>query len=91
MKKITVYTTPTCQPCKAVIRKLEREGLEPLVVDLTHPEQVLTLLDVKARLGVGPVDPIRTPIVEVGGEIRMRELDPNVLAEIIAEAKEARP
>lgn len=36
---ITVYTTPTCTPCKVIIRRLERENITHKVVDLTQDEQ----------------------------------------------------
>lgn len=35
---ITIYTTPSCRPCKRVIGQLEKSGLEFQVVDLSLPE-----------------------------------------------------
>lgn len=36
---LTVYTTPTCTPCKVIIGRLERENIPHTVVDLTQDEE----------------------------------------------------
>lgn len=57
--KITVYTTPTCQTCKMAARRLDAAGADVELVDLTENPDIL--LELKAKLGVAPADPIQVP------------------------------
>lgn len=57
--KITVYTTPTCQTCKMAARRLDAAGADVELVDLTENPEIL--LELKAKLGVAPADPIQVP------------------------------
>lgn len=36
MKRITVYTKPDCQPCKATKRWLDKRGVQYETKDVTH-------------------------------------------------------
>jgi glutaredoxin len=61
---VTLYSTPTCAPCRVAESRLDDAGLLAAKVDLTQdPEKVEEL---KARLGV-PV--LQTPILEFEGEL----------------------
>lgn len=61
---VTLYSTPTCAPCRVAEKRLDGAGLLAAKVDLTQdPEKVEEL---KARLGV-PV--LQTPILEFEGEL----------------------
>ena len=61
---VTLYSTPTCAPCKVAERQLKAAGMLADKVDLTEaPEMVEEL---KARLDV-PV--LHTPILEFEGEL----------------------
>lgn len=80
--KITVYTSPTCQPCKATKRKLAREGIEFDEFDLTADDAKLA--ELKALFGV---DVLPMPVIEVDGQVRWAEYRPDLLTELIKEAK----
>lgn len=60
--KVTVYTSPTCQPCKATKRKLTKEGVPFAEVDLTTDEAALA--ELKRSLGV---EILPMPVVKVEG------------------------
>ncbi|QOP64270.1 thioredoxin [Microbacterium phage Quenya] len=61
---VTLYSTPTCAPCKVAEARLDAAGLLKEKVDLTQaPEKVEEL---KERLGV-PL--LQTPILEFEGEL----------------------
>lgn len=61
---VTVYTTPTCAPCKAAQRQLAAAGVGFSVVDLTEDEATLAAL--KQLLNVTT---IQTPLFDFQGEI----------------------
>lgn len=76
---VTIYTTPTCAPCRAAKSRLTREGIPYATVDLTEDDAALARL--KERLGT-PV--VQTPLFEW----RDRILNITDLAAIITEHKE---
>ena len=61
---VTIYTTPTCSPCKAAAKRLEREGIPFNKVDLTEDPDALEGL--KRSLDVKTV---QTPLFSYGGKI----------------------
>lgn len=60
--QITVYSTPTCFPCRAAKRRLDREGIPYASVDLTEDAEALA--DLKRSLGV---EIIQTPMFRFAG------------------------
>lgn len=61
---VTLYSTPTCAPCRVAERRLAAAGLLAGKVDLTeHPDKVEEL---KERLGTPT---LQTPIFEFHGEL----------------------
>lgn len=71
---VTLYSTPTCAPCRVAEARLEAADLLAAKVDLTqNPEKVEEL---KERLGVTL---LQTPILEFEGELfGMADL-PNII------------
>lgn len=61
---VTIFTTPTCSPCKAAKRQLEAAEIEVEVIDLTQEPAALAAL--KDRLGAKV---IHTPTFEHRGEL----------------------
>lgn len=61
---VTVYSTPTCAPCKVAKMRLERAGVEFTEVDLTQAPK--TLADLKVRR---QSDVIQTPLFEFKGNL----------------------
>ncbi|AXH50191.1 NrdH-like glutaredoxin [Microbacterium phage Musetta] len=57
--KITVYKTPTCATCTMAAKRLIAAGADVELVDLTENPEIL--LELKAKLGVAPADPIQVP------------------------------
>lgn len=86
---ITVYTTPTCAPCRVLKNRLDREGVAFDYVDLTEDEAALTALreKVQTRNGPGGSDIVHTPAVVVDGVLRMVGMDAEALRAIVEEAK----
>lgn len=61
---VTVYTTPTCAPCRVAKNRLKAAGIAHEVIDLTTEPAVLQAL--KDRLDVPQV---QTPLIEYRGEL----------------------
>lgn len=61
---VTIYSTPTCAPCRTAVKQLEAAGIPVKKVDLTVEPEVLA--DLKARLDVPKVN---TPTFEVNGDL----------------------
>lgn len=78
MSTVTIYTTPTCAPCRAAKSRLTREGIAYKTVDLSKDAEALAGL--KERLDVAFV---QTPLFEWQGRI----LNITDLSTIIAEHK----
>lgn len=61
MRQITVYKTPTCGTCSAVLNRLRAEGITPEIIDLTeHPDR---LAELKSHFNV---DIIQVPLIQWG-------------------------
>ncbi|QED11456.1 NrdH-like glutaredoxin [Microbacterium phage Vitas] len=61
---VTLYSTPTCAPCRVAEKRLDAAGLLAGKVDLTqNPDKVEEL---KERLGTST---LHTPILEFEGEL----------------------
>lgn len=71
---VTLYSTPTCAPCRAAERQLKAADVPYEKVDLTSAPAVLERL--KALLG--PV--IHTPLFEVAGEFHQLDGLRDILA-----------
>lgn len=61
---VTVYSTPTCAPCRVVKARLKARGVPFEEVDLTTNPKALA--DLKRRKGV---DIIQTPVLEFAGDL----------------------
>jgi len=77
---LTVYSTPTCAPCRAVKKRLDRDGILYVAVDLTEDAEALERI--KASLGTPTVS---TPLFRWRSEY----LDLSHLPRIIREAQGA--
>lgn len=60
-RTITIYSTPTCAPCKVAYKRLDAAGIPYEVVDLTADADALARL--KERL---ETDTITTPVIQFG-------------------------
>ena len=60
-RTITIYSTPTCAPCKVAYKRLDAAGIPYEVVDLTVDADALARL--KERL---ETDTITTPVIRFG-------------------------
>jgi len=60
-----MYSTPTCAPCKAAGRRLDREGIPFTKVDLTAEPEILA--ELKRRL---ETEIISTPLLQYGSTFR---------------------
>ena len=61
MSDVTIYYNPRCSTCRKTLKILEDRGVEPTVVRyLDQPPDETTLRQVIDRLGVEPIDLIRT-------------------------------
>jgi glutaredoxin len=61
---VTLYSTPTCAPCRVAEKRLDAAGMLAAKVDLTqHPDKIEEL---KERLGTST---LTTPILEFQGEL----------------------
>jgi glutaredoxin len=74
---VTVYTTPTCAPCRVVKARLTAAHIPFHLVDLTQDAEAIT--DLKQRLQT-PV--LTTPIIEVDGELFSIASLPTVIARV---------
>lgn len=62
---LTVYTTPTCAPCRVAKNRLKDAGIAHNTVDLTeNPEELARLKD-----KLGGVAFVQTPLFEHGDEL----------------------
>lgn len=61
---VTVYSTPTCAPCRVAKARLKQAGIPFREVDLTTEPEILA--DLKRRQGV---ELIQTPLIEQGGQL----------------------
>lgn len=81
-RTIIVHSTTTCNPCKVVKKRLEREGIPFTEVVLDLPENAEYLAELKRRL---ERETISTPLIQYGTEYR--QIDG--LTDIISTYKEA--
>lgn len=84
--QIKLYTTTTCQPCRLVANKFTAHGVAFEKITLDMEENADLLAGLKARLGA---DTLHTPLLEVDGAVAMQGLTPGVVAQVIADYKEA--
>ena len=81
VNELTIFTTPTCGPCRAVKTRFEKAGLPLTIVDLTENPEILA--DLKRRLDVPQV---QTPLFEwkdqLGTIIELRDFEAELKAEL---------
>lgn len=70
---LTIYTTPTCAPCKAIMRQFDAAGIEYLPVDLSADEEALT----KLKMVLGR-DVIQTPLIRWRSEYHDISIVPEI-------------
>lgn len=71
---VTVYSTPTCAPCRVVKARLKARGIPFEEVDLTtNPDR---LADIKRRKGT---DIIQTPVLEFEGKLHQIDSLPAIV------------
>lgn len=62
-RTFTIYSTPTCAPCKVAYKRLDAAGIPYEVVDLTEDAEALA--ELKHRL---EVEKVNTPVIRLGSE-----------------------
>lgn len=78
---VTLFSTPTCYPCKAAERKLQAEGVNYTKVDLTaDPAALARLKEIRQS------DMVQTPLFELNGDGELADI--SGLSGIIKRAKE---
>jgi glutaredoxin-like protein NrdH len=80
--KVTVYTSPTCQPCRMTKLRLTRGGVEYDEVDLTADEHAETLAALKRSMQVEGMMPM--PVVAIDGVVEWAEFRPDKIDSLIA-------
>ncbi len=71
---VTIYSTPTCAPCRVVKARLKDRGIPFEEVDLTTAPEALA--DLKARKGT---DLIQTPVLEFEGKLHQIDGLPEIV------------
>ena len=74
---VTLYSTPTCAPCRAAEARLEDAGIEVRKIDLTQDPELVEVL--KERLDTKT---LQTPIFEIEGDLFNITDLPNILRSV---------
>lgn len=74
--KITLYSQPSCQPCRAVKRWLDKRGIEYTTVDVTENPA-----DAEAIKALGYTGTPVTIVNDGTGDIHFGGFNPDLLAE----------
>lgn len=74
---VTLYSTPTCYPCRAAERQLIAAGIAVEKVDLT--QNLDKIEELKDRLGTTT---IQTPLFEIEGDLFNITDLPNILRSV---------
>lgn len=84
MSNITVWTTPNCNQCKQTIRFFEKDGISPRINDLSAPENLDKLKEIKAA-GHHQAPYVETPTDAWSG------LRPDKIVQAVSQERQATP
>lgn len=62
--RFIIFTSPTCSPCRAAKKVLDREGIGYEAVDLTEDEAALARLKTRLQTTI-----VQTPMFSYAGEL----------------------